>query len=58
MIQETSQTIGKIKFIVVSHFKKEGPDMKEKLGRLMIREIQEKNQFACLTKKFSRTTID
>ncbi len=42
MTQESSQTIGKVKFIVVSHFKKDGPDMKQKLGRLLIREIQKK----------------
>jgi hypothetical protein len=50
MIQETSQTIGKIKFIVVTHFKKNGPDIKEKLERLMVLEIKEKTNIAHLTK--------
>ena len=44
MLEQTTQTVGRTKFIVLSHFKDNranAPDIKEKLTRIMIRDLCE-----------------
>lgn len=42
MKQETTQLIGKMKFVVISNFKDQAPDIKEKIERLIVREMLNK----------------
>jgi hypothetical protein len=40
--QETTQTVGKMRFVVVSQFQDSGSTVNDKLRRLLEREAQEK----------------
>lgn len=42
-IEETTQTIGKMTFVVVSRYKETGLTVGEKIKRLLEREAQERN---------------
>jgi hypothetical protein len=42
--QETTQTIGNMRFVVVSQFQESGSTVSDKLKRLLEREVQEKIQ--------------
>lgn len=41
--EETTQTINKMKFVVVSQYKEKGPTVNEKIKRLLEREARERN---------------
>jgi len=41
--EETTQTVGNIRFVVVSQFQEKGLSVQEKIKRLLEREAQEKN---------------
>jgi len=42
--EETIQTIGKMRFVVVSQYKEKGLTVSEKIKRLLEREAREKNE--------------
>lgn len=48
--QETTQTVGKMRFVVVSQFRESGSTVSDKLKRLLEREAQEKTQNRTLDK--------
>lgn len=42
--EETTQTIGKMRFVVVSQYKETGLTVSEKIKRLLEREARERNE--------------
>ena len=55
--EETTQTIGKMKFVVVSQYKEDGSTPCDKIKKLLEREVQEKNEFAEMTSGVKQSTI-
>lgn len=42
--EETTQTVGKMRFVVVSKFQENGSTVSDKVKRLLEREVQEKTE--------------
>jgi hypothetical protein len=42
--EETTQAVGKMRFVVVSQFKESGLTVEEKLKHLLAREVQDKKE--------------
>ncbi|MDR1508274.1 MAG: hypothetical protein LBS53_01385 [Synergistaceae bacterium] len=48
--EETTQTVGKMRFVVVSQFQNNGSTVNEKVKRLLEREAQERNEIRTFDK--------
>jgi hypothetical protein len=55
--EETTQTVGKMKFVVVSQYKENGSTPCDKIKKLLEREVQEKNGFAEMTDEVKQNII-